>query len=156
MGPSTPRKIESMSTIQEGRDPASTAPEAEEKNNRWILVIEDDADVCNLLTEGLTKAGYRVVQAMHLGEANAKLAQQRFDCIVTDLYLGKGDGSQVIQGVRLSRGINAKSPILLMSAHLEIEIIKKLRPMINTVLVKPFDMTSFLTRVGDLVNVAAA
>src|SRR4051812_25546979 len=130
MGPCTPRKIDIMNTLEEGQVTASTAQVAEEKNKPWVLVIEDDADVCNLLTEGLTNAGYRVVQAMHLGEANAKLAQQRFDCIITDLYLGKGDGSQVIAGVRLSRGINSKSPILLMSAHLELEMLKKLRPMI--------------------------
>ena len=118
-----------------------------------VLIIEDDPEICGLLSEGLVKAGYRVVQAAHVGEANAKLAQQKFDCIVTDLYLGKGDGSQIIAGVRLSRGTNAKAPILLMSAHLELDMLKKLRPMVNSVLVKPFDMTTLLTRVGELVGV---
>lgn len=124
-----------------------------EEYTRWVLVIEDDPDICDLLSEGLSKAGYRVVQAAQVAEANAKLAQQRFDCIVTDLYLGKGDGGQIITRVRLSRGANSKAPILLMSAHLELEMLKKLRPMIDTVLVKPFDITTLLTRVGELVGV---
>jgi two-component system copper resistance phosphate regulon response regulator CusR len=120
---------------------------------RWVLVIEDDTDVCGLLAEGLSKAGFKVVQAAHVAEANAKLAQQRFDCILTDLYLGKGDGGQVIAGVRLSRSANSKAPILLMSAHLELEALKKLKPMVDAVLVKPFDMATLITRVSELMGV---
>ena len=40
-----------------------------------------------------------------------------------------------------------------MSGHLELDMLKKLRPMVNTVLVKPFDMATLLTRVGGLVGV---
>jgi two-component system copper resistance phosphate regulon response regulator CusR len=122
---------------------------------QWVLIVEDEAEVADILCEGLEKAGYRVVKAAHVAEANAKLTLQKFDCIVTDLCLGRGDGSQVIAGVRASRGINAQAPILLMSAHLNIDLVRELRPMINSVLVKPFDIHSFVARIASLVEGAA-
>lgn len=121
----------------------------------WVLIVEDDPEISGMLSEALGRGGFKVIQAAHVGEANAKLAMQRFDCILTDLFLGKGDGGQVIAGLRLSRGLNAKAPILLMSAHLEIEALKKLRPMVNAVLVKPFDMKTLIARVSELVGVDA-
>jgi DNA-binding response OmpR family regulator len=122
----------------------------------WVLVIDDDPDVCGLIAEGLSKAGYKVVQAAQASEAKAKLAQQQFHCIVSDLYLGKGDGSQVISDLRLSRGPNAAVPVLVMSAHLEIEMVKKLKPLVSTVLVKPFDMKTLMSRVSELAGVPVA
>jgi DNA-binding response OmpR family regulator len=119
----------------------------------WVLVIDDDSDVCGILAEGLSKAGFKVVQAAQAGEAKAKLAQQKFDCIISDLYLGKGDGSQVISDLRVSRGPNHDVPVLIMSAHLEIEMVKKLKPMVNGVLVKPFDFKTLMERITNLVGV---
>jgi two-component system copper resistance phosphate regulon response regulator CusR len=119
---------------------------------RWVLVIEDDLEISGLLSEALAKGGFKVVQAAHVGEANSKIAQQRFDCILTDLYLGKGDGSQIISGLRLGRGENSKVPILLMSAHLEVETLKKLKPLVNGFLVKPFNMVTLLNRVHEMLG----
>ena len=117
-----------------------------------LLVVDDDPEVCSILAEALGKGGYKVVQAAHVSEANAKLGQQRFDCILTDLYLGKGDGGQLIASLRLGRGLNCKTPVLLMSAHLEIGVIKKLRPMVSGVLVKPFDMKTLLSRISEVLG----
>jgi DNA-binding response OmpR family regulator len=114
---------------------------------KWVLVIDDDPDVCHLLAEGLTQAGFKVVQASQAGEAKAKLAQQQFDCVVTDLYLGRGDGSQLIADLRQGRNHNAKIPVVVMSAHLEVDLVKRLKPMVNTVLVKPFDLKTLIARV---------
>jgi DNA-binding response OmpR family regulator len=118
----------------------------------WVLVIDDDPDVCALLSEGLAKAGFKVVQAAQASEAKAKLAQQEFDLIVTDLYLGKGDGSQLVVDLRQGGTVNAKVPVLVMSAHLEIDMVKKLKPHVNGVLVKPFDLKTLLARVTGLVG----
>ena len=119
-------------------------------SNTWVLLVEDDVSVADVLTEGLEKAGFRVVRAEHVGEANAKLSQQEFACIITDLVLGRGSGTQVIASVRSSRGINAKVPILLMSAYLNLDLVRQLKPMINSVLVKPFDLHTLVSRVGEL------
>lgn len=56
---------------------------------QWILVIEDDRDLRDAVAMGLTHAGFRVVKAGTVAEANAKLTQQHFDCVVTDLFLEK-------------------------------------------------------------------
>lgn len=43
-----------------------------------------------------------------------------------------------------------------MSGHLELEMLKKLQPMINSVVVKPFNMATLLTRLGDLLSAPSA
>jgi DNA-binding response OmpR family regulator len=118
----------------------------------WVLLVEEDTESSAALSEALKGAGYRVVIAAHVGEANAKLAQQRFSCIVTELYLGRGDGGQVIQDLRISKGMNAFVPAILMSAELGMETLQKLKPVINGVLLKPFDPQALVARVCTVLN----
>src|ERR1051326_7914150 len=55
---------------------------------KHILLVDDDDMIRTALTEALTSAGYRVTGAVEREEAEALLATQQYDIVITDLLLG--------------------------------------------------------------------
>lgn len=63
-----------------------------------ILLVEDDADVCDVLAFLLGKEGYEVRPALSLREAAAR--RERFDLYVIDRQLPDGDGLELCRAVK--------------------------------------------------------
>ena len=63
-----------------------------------ILLVEDDAEVCDVLTFLLGKEGYEVRPALSLGEAMSR--RERFDLYVIDRQLPDGDGLELCRAVK--------------------------------------------------------
>ena len=64
-----------------------------EQKQYSILLVEDDAEVCDVLTFLLGKEGYEVRPALSLGEAMSR--RERFDLYVIDRQLPDGDGLEL-------------------------------------------------------------
>jgi DNA-binding NtrC family response regulator len=65
-----------------------------------ILIIDDDAEMLQTLTEILSQIGHSVLSA-----ANGKLGSQLldrggFDLVITDIYMPEGEGLELIVAVR--------------------------------------------------------
>jgi CheY-like chemotaxis protein len=54
-----------------------------------VLVVEDDAQILRLVQQLLEKEGYHVTPASGLEAALARLGEQRFVLVVTDLFAGQ-------------------------------------------------------------------
>jgi len=65
-----------------------------------ILVIDDDANILEILAEMLTAAGYEVVAASSGREGIKLYRQAPFDLVVTDLIMPEKDGLEVLMEVR--------------------------------------------------------
>ena len=65
-----------------------------------ILVVEDDADIQQLVSYNLVKAGFNVTCADSGEEALSVLAHERVDAMVLDLMLPGKDGNEVCRTVR--------------------------------------------------------
>lgn len=63
-----------------------------------ILLVEDDAEVCDVLTFLLGKEGYEVRPALSLREAMS--LPERFDLYVIDRQLPDGDGLELCRAVK--------------------------------------------------------
>jgi DNA-binding NtrC family response regulator len=55
--------------------------------NDHILIVDDDRDICQLLTKYLVKNGYHVTSVNDGRQMRAALAIKRIDLIVLDLML---------------------------------------------------------------------
>ena len=65
-----------------------------------ILLIDDDANLREILAEMLTDAGYEVVEARN-GTEGVKLYRNKpFDLVVTDLLMPEKDGLEVVMELR--------------------------------------------------------
>ena len=90
---------------------------------KTILLVEDEAIVCENQADILKQGGYRVITAM-----NGEMAIDRFkkgnkiDLVLMDIDLGKGmDGIQAARIILHDHDI----PLIFLSGHTEKEIIKK-------------------------------
>ena len=72
--------------------------------NRNILLVDDDAPLCETLELGLTKRGCRTASCLSAADAVARLSRDDFDVVVTDLNM-RGTG-----GIELCERIVANRP----------------------------------------------
>ena len=116
---------------------------------RSILVVEDDADVCELLVGALAVEGNFAVQATgHISGARALMAKcsEPFSLVVLDVGLPDGDGRDFCAGLR-RQGFHAPV-ILLTGLSGEDDIVQGLDAGADDYLVKPFHTDELLARIG--------
>ena len=65
-----------------------------------VLVVDDDAAVCNLVAAMLEGGGYQVSVASNGREALSMLAAGDFEVIITDLVMPEQEGIETIKLIR--------------------------------------------------------
>jgi DNA-binding NtrC family response regulator len=65
-----------------------------------ILIVDDEADLRDLMIRVLAQAGYQATGAADGNEATRAMANQHFDVVITDLIMPERDGIQVINELR--------------------------------------------------------
>ncbi len=119
-----------------------------------ILLIEDDASLRQMLSDGLVRENYKVTEAINIKEAKtllaAELAQQvnhqtpDINVILLDLNLPDGAGESLLSYIRR----NFRIPVLIISArHEEGKKIQMLDEGADDYLVKPFSVAELLARI---------
>lgn len=83
-----------------------------------LLVIDDDADTCELITFMLEQCGAIVTTATSAREALDILAHSKIDILISDVGLPDSDGYELIREVRLLDNENGKSiPAVALTAY---------------------------------------
>lgn len=108
-----------------------------------VLLIDDDVELCAMLTEYLGKNGFRVKTA-HRGDAGLRAAQQRpWSLILLDVMLPGMDGFEVLKRIRAESSVN----VLLLTARGEdVDRIVGLEIGADDYLPKPFNPRELLAR----------
>ena len=69
-----------------------------------ILLVDDDAAVLDMVTQGLRRKGYGVVAVAGVNDALKRITTENFDALITDLHMpNPGDGFTVISAMRHSQ-----------------------------------------------------
>ena len=79
-----------------------------------VLVIDDEADIRELLGMTLTRMGLETHCVASTAEASALLGKNRYDLCLTDMRLPDGDGLAVVEHV--SRH-HPSLPVAVITAH---------------------------------------
>jgi two-component system response regulator ResD len=109
-----------------------------------ILVVEDEANIAQLVRLYLTEAGYEVIEAGDGVTALELHARERPDLVVLDLMLPGIDGLEVCRRIRSW----ASTPILMLTARgMEEDRIAGLDLGADDYLVKPFSPREMVSRV---------
>ena len=87
--------------------------------NKSILIIDDDVDMCALLTRFLTKNGY-VVDSAHSGNKGIeKFKAGKFDIVLCDFRLGdKKDGKDILLEIKQH---NPQTIVLIITGYSDIK-----------------------------------
>ncbi len=77
-----------------------------------LLVVDDDAEMCRMMTEFLRKNGFMVMTGSSRSEIETHLDSGRIDLILLDVMLGDESGVEICADLREERDV----PIILVSA----------------------------------------
>jgi CheY-like chemotaxis protein len=112
--------------------------------HKTILLVEDDPDLRDSITDILTAAGRTVVQAVDGLDALEKLDRLERPCLILlDLLMPRMDGIEFLQ--RLRRHPEAPEfPVLVLSAHGHAAAREHYAGVLGT-LRKPFDVSELLS-----------
>jgi DNA-binding NtrC family response regulator len=70
------------------------------KNAKRIMVLDDEAIVCERLKSALEKAGFQVETSTQSQQMIDRLSLEHFDVVITDLKMRKPDGLEVMRFVQ--------------------------------------------------------
>jgi len=115
-----------------------------------ILVVEDDAKIAAVVSNGLKQAGY-VVDHAEDGLAGLHLAMmESYDAAVIDIMLPKLDGLSLIEEIRKHK---IYTPVIILSAKQSVDDrIRGLQTGSDDYLTKPFAFTELLARIQALIR----
>lgn len=114
------------------------------QNKYKILVIEDEANIRNLVATMLDTAGYQTIVATSCSDAKTLYTSYLPDLIILDLGLPDMDGLDLLDYVRT----DSLTPIIVLSARTnEADKIDALDRGANDYITKPFGSGELLARV---------
>lgn len=112
-----------------------------------IMVVEDDADINNLLAKMLRQADYQVLQVYSGSEAVLRLQQDRPDLLLLDLMLPGMSGSEVLAHMRKELALDL--PVIVLSAKNALaDKVTLLENGADDYITKPFEPEEVLARIA--------
>lgn len=108
-----------------------------------VLVIDDDQELCALMTEFLASHGYQVSTAGDGAEGLEAALRERPDVVILDVMMPRLDGFDVLRQLRKQ----SRLPVLMVSARTAHEDrIQGLNFGADDYLLKPFEVGELLAR----------
>ena len=117
-----------------------------------ILIVDDNADIRNILNELIVDAGYKTRVAANYNQALNEIDKKIPDVAILDVKLDKGDND----GIQLLTHIKSKNtdvPVIMISGHANIEMaVNSLKHGAFEFVEKPFDKTRLLNFISRAVE----
>ena len=120
-----------------------------------ILIIDDNAEIRNILDEILSDNGFKIRLAANYNQALLEIDKKLPDVAIIDVKLDKSEND----GIELLNHIKNKNkdlPVIIISGHANIEMaIKSLKSGAFEFIQKPFDkdrLVNFVNRAAENVN----
>ena len=112
--------------------------------NEKILVVDDDANICELLRLYLTKEGYQVTVANDGEEGLEKFNVVKPDMVLLDVMMPRMDGLEVCRRIRKA----GNTPVMMLTAKGEtFDKVLGLELGADDYMVKPFDAKEVVARI---------
>ena len=120
-------------------------------NEPLALVIDDEPDICELLTLTLGRMDVRTEAAMDVASAKALLGKHDFDICLTDMRLPDGDGLELVEWMQSNA---AGVPVAVITAHGNVETaVQALKLGAFDFISKPLDLAHLRTIVENALRV---
>src|SRR5487761_2139731 len=83
-----------------------------------VLIVDDEADILELLELTLVRMGLEVVRASGVKQAKGRLDSESFDLCLTDMRMPDGEGLEVVRHIA-ERSLDV--PVAVITAHGNLE-----------------------------------
>jgi two-component system, OmpR family, alkaline phosphatase synthesis response regulator PhoP len=123
-----------------------------------VLVVEDEADIQQLVSYNLIRAGFHVTCADTGEEALERLRSENVDCVLLDLNLPGISGLEVCTRMRkVEANIQGSIPIIMLTAKGEEEdVVSGLECGADDYITKPFSPKVLIARIKAVIKRAYA
>jgi two-component system response regulator CpxR len=109
-----------------------------------ILIVDDDRELGQMLTEYLTAEGFEVAVGTDGADALERLAAEKFDLVILDVMLPSLSGLEVLRRLRH----NLPIPVVMLTAHgSDVDRIVGLELGADDYLPKPFNPRELVARI---------
>ena len=133
-----------------GPSPDSQASRAETKAHRWALVVDDVADVTEMLSVLMTHAGYEVSTASSAPEAIALAREHQFDVVISDIGMPEMNGYELAKAIRLLPGYETVPLVAVTGYSMFDDRNRSLTSGFTEHVTKPIDPRAFLELIEQL------
>jgi len=108
-----------------------------------ILIIDDDADMCETLSDILEDKGYRVVVARDGSTALTEVGNRHFDLALIDIMMPGMNGVETLRGIKRA---DPEITTMIMTGHSALEgmVSDALKVGVDGVLYKPFEINTIV------------
>lgn len=112
--------------------------------SKYILVIDDDKNICEVIKLYLQKEGYKVTLAYDGQAGIDEFLRETPELIVLDIMMPRKDGWEVLKQIRKTSDV----PVIMLTAKGEtFDKVLGLELGADDYIVKPFDPKEFIARV---------
>jgi CheY-like chemotaxis protein len=129
---------------------AGRPAQVDEKARPWVLVVDDDPSLRELVSTTLKLEGYQTMTAADGVMALELLTRCRFDAVVLDAVMPRMDGLTVLRAIRSDPEVG-NLPVVMLSGLGEVHHLQRgVDAGANGYLTKPFDFRSLLEQLERL------
>lgn len=119
-----------------------------DKKEKKILVVDDDKDLCDLISDIMEEDGYSVKKVYDGNSALDEILETKYDVMIIDNKLSGISGINVIER---SKYLNPAIKTIMISAYGNTSTKLRARDLgVYDFLDKPFDIKLLVNRVGDV------
>lgn len=118
--------------------------------HRWALVVDDVADVTDMLSVLMSHAGYDVSTASSAQEAITLAREHHFDLVISDIGMPEMNGYQLAQALRLLPGYDSVPMVAVTGYSMFDDRSRSLTSGFNEHVTKPIDPRAFLELIEQL------
>jgi|WetSurMetagenome_2_1015567.scaffolds.fasta_scaffold206978_2 DNA-binding response OmpR family regulator len=110
-----------------------------------ILIVDDDVNLLNYLSEELTEAGFKVKTFDNGADAIVASAEQSFDLILLDMLMPGLDGIQV---VRVLKKVAPNVPIIGLTGYVGRGYMSQAMGLGVQIMTKPIEIPTLLKEIN--------
>lgn len=119
-----------------------------------ILIIDDDMDMCQLLSRFLQRKGFETITASNGNKGIAAFKEGKFDLVLCDFRLGDKDGMDVLKEIKQ---INHSVQVIIITGYSDIKMaVEVIRQGAFDYITKPLVPDEVLNVVNKAINTNAA
>jgi len=116
-----------------------------------ILVVDDEQNICTLLSELLNDKGHKITTAQNGYQAIEEVRKGSFDLILLDVIMPSMNGLDTYREIKK---INPQIPTVMMSGYPVKRLVDQaLSEGVKTCLDKPFDIDEVITIIEEVLEV---
>jgi len=116
-----------------------------------ILIVDDDINLCNFLSEELNAEGYKTHCLTNSENVSEFLKDKNTDLILLDLNMPGKDGFQIQQEINAYPGIKPK--VIILTAHSDVKsAIESARLGASDFIIKPYDFGKLLASIRRVIQ----